>query len=65
MREYVSETLVERARKGEICIISARGSKKWDLKNHDSILIYEGPQSRGASLSTDKAFELIMKFLVK
>jgi len=51
MTEYVHEYLVPRARIGQATIIVTRSSKAWGMPQHENIVVYEGGETRFASLS--------------
>jgi len=68
MRNFVKNTLVEKAKKDEICIIQTRSINEWNLKlpKHENIIIYDKGQRRSASLSkTSQAWGIIGKFIFK
>lgn len=51
IKEYVHEYLVSRARMGHATIIVTRSAKKWEIQQQENIIVYEGSESRAASLS--------------
>jgi hypothetical protein len=52
-RSFVNDELLQRARSGDALIIVLRGGEKlWGIKRgHPNVVIYEGPETRGAILS--------------
>jgi hypothetical protein len=54
MKEFVRNSLVPAALKSYKTLIATRQTREWDLPtNHGSLIIYEGGQTRGASLGPD------------
>lgn len=66
VKQFVKELLVKKADNDKASIVVARGARQWELIEHENIVIYNGPQARGASLSPNsKGGALIMERLNK
>lgn len=64
-KNFVLKNLLPRAERGEITLIVTRQSKAWGLKKlKEKIIVYEGGQTRGASLGscTEGGKAILQKF---
>ncbi len=66
MKRFVEEYLIPKAKENKIGIICTRQAKTWELPEHENIVVYGNPESRGAHISRNsKAEPIFKKFLTK
>ena len=61
---YLHEVLVPRAKKGDCLVVVTRGSKLWNIKESENIIIYKRAETRSASLGENsRGGNAILKYL--
>ncbi|GAA4824801.1 hypothetical protein [Algivirga pacifica] len=63
IKEFVHNYLVPKAVNNEICIISTRQSRTWNLLEHQNIISFTGSDSRSAHLTKSEVLTLMKKFI--
>ena len=65
-RQYVHETLIPRAHKGECLIVVARAARHWHVEPGKNVIVYEGSAARSAHLTPQsEGGKAILEFLTR
>jgi len=65
MFDFVHDFVLKKAKSDMACIIVTRGNNYWKLKDGSNVVVYDGPEARGAFL-TDKTRggKMMLKYLL-